>query len=412
MKKKGFTLIELIAILVILAILVLIAVPLIVSIIKSTKNTANKRSIDLYGKAAELAASEYQMDTGAKANNFDQLNIKYSGNKVECNKKLVYQNSVFLSECMVNGVMIKDSKTSDGYYHYGDIFYYSKIYEKAVNKAINNYIKLNNKAPESFSSLKLNIDNLDFSCDVSRIYSDGSIFLKKCKLLDIYLMTNGGKDFYSVGENRFFVGDEVRYKGVEFYVIADSTDDDETLKIMKKDPLKYSEVDGLVGQTELISKLNADSNGYLNMPFFMSDSCDSAGPRATGCTNDYEFSDIKQVVDVWGNEKFGSNSNIKFRILEMSDLVDNLGYEFHEPTSPTAHSFITKSENTPEWMDNFNKMYWTMTAYDDLSTVYGITYSSVSVVNTSNSGVNYYGVYKLDGMVRPVLVMPKDELSD
>ena len=55
MKKKAFTLIELIAVLVILAILALIVTPLVMNIIRKARVSADKRSIDAYGRSVELA---------------------------------------------------------------------------------------------------------------------------------------------------------------------------------------------------------------------------------------------------------------------------------------------------------------------------------------------------------------------
>ena len=46
LKKKGFTLIELIAVLVIMAILALIVTPLVMNIIRKARISADKRSID------------------------------------------------------------------------------------------------------------------------------------------------------------------------------------------------------------------------------------------------------------------------------------------------------------------------------------------------------------------------------
>ena len=45
-KRKGFTLIEVIAVLVILSIIFLIVTPLVMNIIRKSKDSANKRSID------------------------------------------------------------------------------------------------------------------------------------------------------------------------------------------------------------------------------------------------------------------------------------------------------------------------------------------------------------------------------
>ena len=44
-----------------------------------------------------VAASEYLLSTGTKANSFDVLNVEYSGNKVECDTKIVYKNNIYLS---------------------------------------------------------------------------------------------------------------------------------------------------------------------------------------------------------------------------------------------------------------------------------------------------------------------------
>ena len=63
-KKRGFTLIELIAVLVIMAILALIVTPLVMNIIRKAKLAADKRSIDAYGRSIELAIAGYLLDTG------------------------------------------------------------------------------------------------------------------------------------------------------------------------------------------------------------------------------------------------------------------------------------------------------------------------------------------------------------
>ena len=62
--KKGFTLIELIAVLVIMAILALIVTPLVMNIIRKVRISADKRSVDAYGRSIEHAIAGYLLDNG------------------------------------------------------------------------------------------------------------------------------------------------------------------------------------------------------------------------------------------------------------------------------------------------------------------------------------------------------------
>ena len=59
--KKGFTLVELLAVIVILAIIALIAIPGIVHIIKNTKDKAYDRSVENIAHAAKLYDLESQI---------------------------------------------------------------------------------------------------------------------------------------------------------------------------------------------------------------------------------------------------------------------------------------------------------------------------------------------------------------
>ena len=61
-KNKGFTLIELLAIIVILAIIAVITVPIILNIIDEAREGARKNSVVGYGKAVELAYTQYQFE--------------------------------------------------------------------------------------------------------------------------------------------------------------------------------------------------------------------------------------------------------------------------------------------------------------------------------------------------------------
>ena len=113
-KKKGFTLIELIAVLVIMAILALIVTPLVMNIIRKARISADERSVDVYGRSIELAIAGYLQDTGKFPTNVEQLTIEYSGNQVVCSTTQINtDSSVYLAGCRVAG-------KSTGDYTYGE----------------------------------------------------------------------------------------------------------------------------------------------------------------------------------------------------------------------------------------------------------------------------------------------------
>ena len=119
-KKRGFTLIEVIAVLVILAVITLIVTPLVMNIIRKAKDSANKRSIDAYGRSMEYAVATYMLNDAEFPTSFDDISIEYRGAKVECAVNIVnYDGSIFIDKCAVNGKLVKDSKFSSGYYQVG-----------------------------------------------------------------------------------------------------------------------------------------------------------------------------------------------------------------------------------------------------------------------------------------------------
>ena len=110
MKKKAFTLIELIAVLVILAILALIVTPLVMNIIRKARISADKRSVDAYGRSIELAIAGYLLDTGTFPTSMNQLTVEYKGDEVVCTTtQIKNDSSVYLAGCTVGG------RNVDGY---------------------------------------------------------------------------------------------------------------------------------------------------------------------------------------------------------------------------------------------------------------------------------------------------------
>ena len=150
-KEKGFTLIELIAVLVIMAILALIVTPLVMSIIKKAKVSADKRSIDAYGRSIELAIAGYLLDNGDFPTSIDQLTIEYSGEEVVCTTtQLNSDSSVYLAGCTVGG------RTVEGYTYGSDkspTYTAYQVGDQVTYNNINYYVIKDSGAKESTVTL-------------------------------------------------------------------------------------------------------------------------------------------------------------------------------------------------------------------------------------------------------------------
>ena len=138
-KNKGFTLIELISVLVILAILALIVTPLVLNIIRKARVSADKRSIDAYGRSIELAVASYLLDNGTFPTSVEQLTIEYSGDRVECQTtKLNSDSSVYLASCTVAGRTVenytygKEETVTYDAYEVGDEVTYNNVNYRVI----------------------------------------------------------------------------------------------------------------------------------------------------------------------------------------------------------------------------------------------------------------------------------------
>ena len=109
------------------------------------------------------------------------------------------------------------------------------------------------------------------------------------------------------------IGDIIEYKGVNYYVIKNSNISEETITLLKAEPLTVEEVNtyGGVGtsdnhvnmytsqsQTNSCYQTAYNKNGYGGMQYYSSATCTPYGD-SSGCTNTYANSEIKYVVDAW-----------------------------------------------------------------------------------------------------------------
>lgn len=348
-KKNAFTLIEIIAVLVILAVISLIVTPLVMNIVKKSKISADKRSVDGYGKAIETAISEYLLDTGKNPKSIDDLDIKYTGNEVNCGTRTLNSDrSIFLTECSVKGRKVKDNTTDDGYYHYGKqtIFNYEQyqIGDEITYNGMNFYVIANSDANQDY------------------------VTLLKAEPLTVDEVNTYGIDANGVNHVNRYTSSS---KGTAY-----------------------------------------DLNGYGRIVYYSSATCgtldgtyDTSGCASESATS-YDTSDIKYVVDNWTNDKIKSTDlkedslGYKSRLISYEDLTNNLGYV---RTSNYEATYLYSS-NPFSWMHAYS--YWTMSQMDDYDMIVWSVGSSY--VNGKASVPPYSSGYITQfASVRPVINIKK-----
>ena len=198
--KRAFTLIELIATIVILGVVTSVVSILIMNVIRNVKDSANKRSIDNYGRIVETSMAEYQSQYLKYPDSIEQLEIEYVGSVIECETRRINPDkTIYLSECKVNGKKVLDKNTEDGYYHYGTLVLTNEEYidklGKNIEVALKDYYKENNKYPVNYRLLDLPKLDKDVNC-VSEIHQDGTVYLTKCSIDGIYILNDNEEDGY------------------------------------------------------------------------------------------------------------------------------------------------------------------------------------------------------------------------
>ena len=98
MNKKGFTLVELLAVIVILAIIALIATPIVINVINQAQEGADARSVEAYAKAIE---TKYYVN---KVNGVEGADIKTTNiTTADYNGDDSTADKVKLTGCTVGG---------------------------------------------------------------------------------------------------------------------------------------------------------------------------------------------------------------------------------------------------------------------------------------------------------------------
>ena len=344
--SKGFTLIELIAVLVIMAIIALIVTPLVLNVVRKAKDSANKRSVDAYGKSIDLAVAAYLMEKGDFPTSIDELTIEYSGKEVVCRvAKLNEDSSVYLSECTVGGKEVKDSSADDGWYHYGKldkvVYQTYSIGDEVTYNGMNFYV-IENSDENSDSVTMLKAEPL--TVDEVNTYGVGHVNRYTYDSVGTAYNDNG------YGSIAYYSSETCGKNGTSWDYSGCITD-------YAQSEIKYV-VDAWAKDKFQASDLKEDETGY------------------------------------------------SARLITKYELIDYLGYS-NEGVKVCAELTFAKSADTPDWVYNSNyHSYWTMSPADDSDkAVYRIQNDG----SMASWGVwGYSGYHK--GTVRPVVTIRKSAL--
>ena len=256
-------------------------------------------------------------------------------------------------------------------------------YGRSIELAVTDYLLDSGTFPTSIEDLTIEYSGDTVSCSTTQLNSDSSVYLANC--------TVGGRSVpgYTYGTDKtqqeeeptytaYNVGQTIEYKGINFYVIEESTTIDTTVTLLKAEPLTSEEITTYSAGTGA----NTNTTGKHGEMQYHSDS------------SDYATSYIKT------NAKLGENGYEEARLITLDELTNNLGYEYYEEGTNTGYR---KTEDTPSWVYNSNYWYWTMSQYNDSA-------SDVwHVIN--NGGFSHNSVGNCYGAVRPVIVLLKSVLS-
>ena len=254
-------------------------------------------------------------------------------------------------------------------------------YGRSIELAIAGYLMDTGSFPTSIDQLTIEYSGDEIACTTTQLNSDSSVYLAGCAV------AGRSVDGYTYGKEEttpvpsytaYNVGDHVSYNGVTYYVIEDSDTINDTVKLLKENPLTKIEMDNL----NLAGITISESNGYGQVQY--------------GSTTDYSTSTVKQVVDAWKNSAVASGDTAIARLLMLDELVNNFGFDYFEQGTSSVYK---KTELTPSWLRVMYFIDWTMTSVSD-------SQSNMWTVNGADFGLSQ-GQIKTSCGVRPVLELNK-----
>ncbi len=197
------------------------------------------------------------------------------------------------------------------------------------------------------------------------------------------------------------IGDEVTYNDIDFYVIKDSSENEDYVILLKAEPLTVDEVNtygGVGTDNNHVNMLGSDNNSYYqnayNVNGYGGMSYHDQG--SVGKSN-YENSAVKHVVDTWADSNFKNQDIISKRLLNYDDIINGIGYD---ENNIIYGWYISVTDKIPTWFYNEKYWYWTMVPNENYDYELWVV-TNEGHINTSSAVGNFNIV------VRPVVELYK-----
>ena len=276
-------------------------------------------------------------------------------------------------------------------------------YARAIDYAVSEYMSENpDQEIVTWEDVKDKVEykgkvECQWGENLSSISATGEITLHGCKVNNktnsIYGYVKGKvTEEKEIVYKEYNIGDEITYKGMNFYVIAPSDTKQDYVTLLKDEPLTSQETTAYGSTSTYVT-----SNGYGGVYY------DNTDPKSTN----YDESEIKKVVEAWKDAKLTQSElkedslGYKARLITYEDLYNNLDYEAYDNGSTILRR---PSENTPSWVYNSGYWYWTMSAKEDSASNVWYVYGDGNLYDLDVSGNGLYGV------VRPVINLLKSAI--
>ena len=203
--------------------------------------------------------------------------------------------------------------------------------------------------------------------------------------------------------DEYSIGDTVEFAGSNWYVIKNSTSEEDYVTLIKGMVLTKSELGDY-----------AYGNRYDIMSYYWDDSCHPAAygysSYSGNCdnTNSYATSKVKEFlegtyINTLGEINLKEVNGYKIRLITLEELDNNLGCVSSNQTCLSSQYASWLYQNVGG--ENFAVGYWTMTPTPNSSSgVWGVTNGA----NVYGYNVNYYDYF---GSVRPVINLLKSAIE-